>query len=1095
LVRSDFFQQFPLMQINITALCIAVVFYVGSRAWGGVPIQDPWEESYRNLDATGPQVLGCWKFDELPLSDASGHGAQMILTGASLAPGGRFGGGLKCGDGKDGGRHAAVVTRQARHSPAGAFSAEMWVRISADAVQTTPGCLLDKQGSRMEDFRWSLTAANERGLRRMIVNLGYGTFVKGFESEPVLLPGGEWRHLAFTYDGAGGVAFFLDSQPVGTAFEERCGALQAGDQPLHIGDSIAPPASFPGDLDEVRLCAGVRGFAAFSLDIGSGHHVWERMARAMPLKITCTNHRARPLIGANMTFETAGVSQSFIFPDLEPGASHVNEYGPDTALKPGSYTLEVSMGTGSGRVSRVTEFEIVPRRTQMLPVIMQGAGREDLSHLRELACTHWIGMTNMDAPYLGASERHHHLKVRPRMDEGLAFGLKTVAALSPWRALMSDASQHRIDRAGRAYEPGDLNAFGGKLPGLAAVAAQRLMVAFRDYPTWAGVWLDSTPISEAQPGFSAAEREAYRKFSGQDIPNEVQGGGGVDWRLLPDFPADRMLPDNDPVLRYYRWFWSEGSGWKNVSEAWGTGMDRRRQERADVWTLHDPAVRQPSIASTGEKVAFFGDRSIDARDPLIAGLCLDQLLAMSAASGREIGIFGVLPLYWDREQVAPFNASGTNERIRIEDRITPVRQMSVAPAILKESFWMMLARPLRGVVCTGWPALRSADNTSFVRATHPQLYNAFSAVADQVIRPLGPMLSRRQPLRSSVALLESFTSQMMAGRGLYRGGSPRTLEVWRALQRAHIQTDIVYEDVLATDGLEGRDFLVMTDCDVLPESLVGKLKQWQMAGGKIVADENLCPALKADALISDQPVPSAPASEPGRFADATASPPESSAKPLPLSENLRRLFRVLGFQPKLTCDNSDVILHSSRSGEATVLFVIHDRREAGTYVGQHGLVRENGLPASTTLNLGPESVNVYDLTRGSFVLPKRNDDGLMMSLNLGPSEGRVLLFSSSPLLEMNLELPETATCGNVAEARITLSTNGGRPMPAAIPVAVRIRDADGASAEWDGYHVVENGGLTLRLELARNETPGTWEVHVRELASGMEAVKWMKVSR
>jgi hypothetical protein len=819
------------------------------------------------------------------------------------------------------------------------------------------------------------------------------------------------------------------------------------------------------------------------------------MARAMPLKITCTNHRARPLIGANMTFETAGVSQSFIFPDLEPGASHVNEYGPDTALKPGSYTLEVSMGTGSGRVSRVTEFEIVPRRTQMLPVIMQGAGREDLSHLRELACTHWIGMTNMDAPYLGASERHHHLKVRPRMDEGLAFGLKTVAALSPWRALMSDASQHRIDRAGRAYEPGDLNAFGGKLPGLAAVAAQRLMVAFRDYPTWAGVWLDSTPISEAQPGFSAAEREAYRKFSGQDIPNEVQGGGGVDWRLLPDFPADRMLPDNDPVLRYYRWFWSEGSGWKNVSEAWGTGMDRRRQERADVWTLHDPAVRQPSIASTGEKVAFFGDRSIDARDPLIAGLCLDQLLAMSAASGREIGIFGVLPLYWDREQVAPFNASGTNERIRIEDRITPVRQMSVAPAILKESFWMMLARPLRGVVCTGWPALRSADNTSFVRATHPQLYNAFSAVADQVIRPLGPMLSRRQPLRSSVALLESFTSQMMAGRGLYRGGSPRTLEVWRALQRAHIQTDIVYEDVLATDGLEGRDFLVMTDCDVLPESLVGKLKQWQMAGGKIVADENLCPALKADALISDQPVPSAPASEPGRFADATASPPESSAKPLPLSENLRRLFRVLGFQPKLTCDNSDVILHSSRSGEATVLFVINDRREAGTYVGQHGLVRENGLPASTTLNLGPESVNVYDLTRGSFVLPKRNDDGLMMSLNLGPSEGRVLLFSSSPLLEMNLELPETATCGNVAEARITLSTNGGRPMPAAIPVAVRIRDADGASAEWDGYHVVENGGLTLRLELARNETPGTWEVHVRELASGMEAVKWMKVSR
>jgi hypothetical protein len=107
----------------------------------------------------------------------------------------------------------------------------------------------------------------------------------------------------------------------------------------------------------------------------------------------------------------------------------------------------------------------------------------------------------------------------------------------------------------------------------------------------------------------------------------------------------------------------------------------------------------------------------------------------------------------------------------------------------------------------------------------------------------------------------------------------------------------------------------------------------------------------------------------------------------------------------------------------------------------------------------------------------------------------VFLLSSAPLLELNLDLPETATCGNVAEARITMNTSGGRPMPAAIPVAVRIRDADGAPAEWDGYHVVEDGVLTLRLDLAKNETPGTWEVHVRELASGIETVKWMKVQR
>lgn len=1084
------------MQVNVTALCIAVGVFVGSRAWGDVPLQDPWEESYRNLDATGPQVLGCWKFDDLPLADASGHGAQLTMAGASLTHSSRFGGGLKCGGGKDAGRHAAVVALQARHSPVGAFSAEMWVRVSADAIPTSPGYLLDKQGNRMEDFCWSLTAANERGLRRMVLSLGYGTFVKKFESELVLLPSGEWRHLAFAYDGVGGVAFFLDSQPAGIGFEEQCGALRAGDQPLNIGDSIASPASFPGDIDEVRLCAGVRGFSAFSINISGERHVWERMGRSLPLKINCTNLRARPLIGANMTFEAAGISQSFIFPDLEPGASHISEFGPDTALKPGSYKLEVSIGSGSSRVSRMTEFEIVPRRTQMLPVIMEGARQEDLPHLRELACTHWIGLTNVDAPYLGATDRHHHLKVSSRMDEGLAFGLRTVAALAPWRVLISDGSQYRIDREGRAYLPTDLNAFGGKLAGLAEVSAQRLMVAFRDYSTWSGVLLDSAPRSEAQPGYSAAEKEAYRKYSGQDIPSVVKGGGGVDWRKLPDFPVDRMLPDNHPVLRYYRWFWSEGSGWKAVNEAWCNGMDRRRQDRADVWTLHAPAVCQPSIASASKNVLRFGDRSIDTRDPRLAGLCVDQMLAMSDANGREIGIFGILPLCWDREQVVPFNASDTDSQIRLEDRTALARQISVAPAILKESFWMMLARPLEGVVCTSWPALRATDSSSSVRVTHPQVYNAFSDVAENVIRPLGPMLARRQKLPSSVALLESFTSQMMAGRGLYRGGSPRTLEVWHALQRAHIQTDIVYEEtLLAADGLEGRNILVMTDCDVLPEGLVGKLKQWQKAGGKIVADENLCPALKVDALISGQPASGVPTSEGGRVAEASVSSPKPPAQPLPLFESLGRLFRELGCHPKLTCDNPDVILHSSRCGAATVLFVINDRREAGTYVGQHGLVQESALPASTMLNLGRDSVNVYDLTRSAFVLPKRHDDGFIIPLNLGPSEGRVLLLSASPLLEMNLDLPETATCGNIAEARITLLTTGGKPMPAAIPVAVRIRDADGARAEWDGYHVVENGELTLRLELARNETPGTWEVHVRELASGMETVKWMKLSR
>jgi hypothetical protein len=574
----------------------------------------------------------------------------------------------------------------------------------------------------------------------------------------------------------------------------------------------------------------------------------------------------------------------------------------------------------------------------------------------------------------------------------------------------------------------------------------------------------------------------------------------LDWKTLPGFPADRVIPDDHPILAYYRWFWSEGNGWKGVHEGWLAGLDRERGERLDIWSMQDPAVRQPSIGGTVGPMNYIADQTTDARDPMLTGLILDQLLAMRQANAREQGVFGILPLNWDRETVSPFGAEGTAESIMMAERSAPVRRITMSPAILKETLWMTLARPVKGLVCTGWPALVPASGgIGLDRSTHPHARTVFREFADLILRPLGPMLARRQQSRSPVAMLESFTSQMFAGRGIYRGGSPRSLEIWQALQRAHVQADLVYEEILAAGGLDGRQILIMTECDVLSASLVEKLKQWQQDGGKIIADEHLCPALKADALLSEAPVKTPPASHPEVTVPANGTPNPAPvtppSAPLSLPERLAQICKDLGWQPRVTCDNPDVILHASSTGEATCLFVINNSREAGTYVGQHGLVKENGLPVTASLNLGSDSINVYDLTRSAFVLPRREDNGLTIPLKLGPAEGRVFLLSSAPLLELNLDLPETATCGNVAEARITLNTSGGRPMPAAIPVAVRIRDADGAPAEWDGHHVVEDGVLTLRLDLAKNETPGTWEVQVRELASGIETVKWMKVRR
>ena len=1056
----------------------------------GTPaLQDPWEVSYANLDATGPHVLGCWKFDELPLADASGHGAQLLSNTANLVPDGRFGGGLKCATAT----HAAVALP--RHSPPGPFSAEMWVKVDPNTPQTKTACLLDKQGALMDDFCWNLLPANERGLRQMVVRLGFGSFVKEFVSTPVYLPINEWRHLAFTYDGAGRVAFFADSQPSGEAFEERCGSVHPGAQALCLGNSIAGAAAFPGVIDEVRICSGVREFAAFLLEINSVSHVWERMERPLPMKITCSNLRRQPLTGADMTFIVDGVKQSFIFPDLAPGAAAVNEFGPDTSLKPGAYTLEVVMGKGSSRVSHSQKFQIVGRRSQMLPVIMDGMSQSDLPQLQPLACTHWTGISNDDAPYAGTANRSRPLAVRPKIEAGLQSGLRTVAALDYDQFILSRGFRKK-DRDGKEYSPSEINAANPEVANAMASSGQVFTVYYRNFNTWSGVLLGSSSLNKTHPGFDPGDLDAYRKFRGQEIPAEIQRDD-VDWRKLPGFPINRMIPDDHPILKYYRWLWSEGNGWRAVNEAWHRGYEKRKQDRVDTWIMHHPSVRQPSKAGGFSAVKYIGDQSMDSYDPLMAGLCADQQLAMSAAHKNEMGVFGIIPLSWDRSLVSPVGAEATAESIMQWDRISPLQRISVAPAIITENLWMMLSRPVKGLVLTEGFALRAGEDQLKITpgATHPQSYTAFSHVAKRLLFPLGPMLARRQPWRSPVAMLESFTSQMMAGRGLYRGGSPRTLEVWQALQHAHIQTDIEYEETLAEGGLDGRQILLMTDCDVLPVSVVEKIRKWQEMGGKIIADEHLCPALKADALLSEAVEPAVRAAPPEKnstTADASTPAPVVPSLPL-LPERITKLCADLGWRPLVSCDSADVILHASQTGEAICLFVINDRRTAGSYVGQHGLVREAGLPVTASLNLGLEKVNVYDLSHAAFVLPKRADNGLSIPLKLGPSEGRVLLLSPSPLLDMEFELPETATCGNIAELRINLKTSGGKPMPAAIPVAVSIRNADGVPAEFDGHHVVENGELTLRLDLAKNETPGTWEVHVRELASGMESVKWMHV--
>ena len=54
-------------------------------------------------------------------------------------------------------------------------------------------------------------------------------------------------------------------------------------------------------------------------------------------------------------------------------------------------------------------------------------------------------------------------------------------------------------------------------------------------------------------------------------------------------------------------------------------------------------------------------------------------------------------------------------------------------------------------------------------------------------------------------------------------------------------------------------------------------------------------------------------------------------------------------------------------------------------------------------------------------------------------------------------------------------------------------DPNGRQAERSGNYASTDGALTLELDLASNDTPGVWQIKVRESASGLTATRHLRV--
>jgi len=153
------------------------------------------------------------------------------------------------------------------------------------------------------------------------------------------------------------------------------------------------------------------------------------------------------------------------------------------------------------------------------------------------------------------------------------------------------------------------------------------------------------------------------------------------------------------------------------------------------------------------------------------------------------------------------------------------------------------------------------------------------------------------------------------------------------------------------------------------------------------------------------------------------------------------------------------------------------------------------VPSETTLSLARKSGFVYDLIAGQPVSVTVSRSQLRIPAALGPCEGRVFMVTDRAIAGVKIESSAAAKLGESATVKIAIVDKAGRPLDAVVPLRVDIRDAAGRDAERTGYYGAKDGRLELKLDLAANDQPGMWQVRARELASGQEASRYVRVTQ
>lgn len=1065
-------------------------------------VATPWEQSYEGTNASGSHVLGLWKFDTDDGVDSSGKNPPATVRDGKLSSTGRFGGGFEsfAGYPEADQSHGFIVANSPRLSPGGAFTLELWIKPKPEFTQRDWSVLIDKKYAGHDDYQLSIGAADGKQQRRLTLSLGFSSESQNFLSEPAAFVIDEWVHLAATYDGKGKVRFFRNGESLGGADAPGRGAISAGSLALSIGDRLGSSfPGFPGYLDEVRLTSGVREFGQVRINSEWPRKAFVRFEPAPKWTASIRNLSPKPITGATLQAIIEGHAvQQTALPEIAPGSVHISEFTFDTALRPDAYPVVLNVtvpGEPSRQFTETTTIQLVPRQLpHRMPVVMWGIGGvtdvvTELPRLKQIGFTHCLGgevdykaVTSSDVPVSMLRPERVPAAIE-MLDTALINDFRVLAATSPsyFAAYLKEHLQ--VDREGKTYKREALTPNVPKVLKAFEMAGASIAKTYADHPAFEGVLANSEIRDESEVSFSESDLAAYRQAFGPtaEFPEWVTSKYPPSYTTLKDFPSDRVIPEDHPQLQFYRWWWSVGDGWNAAHSAVHRGMHSQSQ-RKDLWSFNDPVVRCPPLWGSGGEVDVLSQWTYTDPDPLRMSLPVDELFAMAGGRQPAARVMKMTQLFWYRSTTAPAEKSPRDgdSPAKWADKDPNTSFFSIHPHHLREAFWTKIARPVEGIMYHGWSSLVPTDGSHAYKYTHPQLQHELTRLLHDVVQPLGPALRQIPAAKSDVAFLESFTTFAFTSKSTWGYAGGWQSDVYFALQHAHLQPEVIYEQHVLRDGLKDYKVLVLSDCEVLTQPVVDQIHAFQNLGGIVIGDSNLCPAIKADFKL----VPFR------RQKDAAAD----KAQLLKLAVEIRQQLDAR-YQRVVETTSPNVVPHRRRAGSADYVFLVNDAREPGDYVGQYGLVHEQGVPTTADVRLNSNAAAVYDLVTHQAVRFQRDETtgALTIPVTLGPCDGKLLMAVEKPISKASVTGADEITRGAQWTGNVQILDSDEKPVHAVIPVHVEVFDAEGRLSEFSGHYAAPEGRLSVKLDIASNDQQGVWEMRVHELASGQRAQHFFRV--